>query len=136
MPAPAFGVTLDDVIVQIGCAPPLLCQLTSTFAVLPAPVAFVPTTEYVARPAALAVAMHVLPRLVQPVHAKLVGVFVQVAVSVIDAPSSGLLIELASEHDGVPGGAIDVSLTGMQKITGCDGLPLPSATYPFATMAV
>jgi len=44
-PAPAFGVTLDEVMVQIGCAPPLLCQLTSTLAVLPAPVAFVPTTE-------------------------------------------------------------------------------------------
>ena len=115
MPAPAFGVRLVDVTVQIGCAPPLLCQLTSTFAVLPAPVAFVPTTEYVARPAALAVAMHVLPRLVQPVHAKLVGVFVHVAVSVIIELTIGAVALLFSVQLGGAGGChvTDVDAEGL-----------------------
>jgi hypothetical protein len=55
-------------------------------------------TEYVTAPGTPAVAVHVLPLPVQPLHVYRLGAPVQVAVSVTRSPTAGLRLLAASEH--------------------------------------
>ncbi|TMH29839.1 MAG: hypothetical protein E6H66_19340 [Betaproteobacteria bacterium] len=80
------------------------CQLTLTELGVLVPTPLLAVTEYVRAPATAAVVTHVLVELVQPTHAKLVGLPVHVAVNVMLVPMIGDMLLEPSEQETLEGG--------------------------------